>query len=97
MFVQNWICQVSIKSNSTKILTLSKLFTNFDFTIANASLFCYVTLRMEEGYYKCHIITCFNPVEHKHSSGKVKGNAQFLFLFNPQNQVLHEPPSRFLK
>ena len=40
MFFQSRICQESIKNNSTKFLTLSKLFANLDFKIVNVSLIC---------------------------------------------------------
>ena len=40
MFVQSYvcyICQTSIKINTAKFLTSSKLFANFDFTTINVS------------------------------------------------------------
>ena len=75
MFVQYYLCQVRIKNNSTKFLTLSKLFANFDFTVVNVSF--NIALRME---LAINIIlsqssinmTCFNRAAHKHSSKKFK-------------------------
>ena len=59
MSVQNCICQVSIKNNSTKFLILSKLVANFDFTIVNILLFCYHYFAYG-ACYKYQIITVLN-------------------------------------
>ena len=47
MFVQSRICQASIKISSTKFLTLSKRFANFDFIIVNVSLVVNITFSSE--------------------------------------------------
>ena len=64
MFVQSCICQISIKKNSTKFLTLSKFFANFGFTIVKSHFFANITLSMEVVInitsQSSIIIACFN-------------------------------------
>ena len=68
MFVQSCICQISIKKNSTKFLTLSKFFANFGFTIVKSQFFANITLSMEVVInitsQSSIIIACFNHVPH---------------------------------
>ena len=47
MFVQSYISLVSIKNNSTKFLTLSKIFADLDFTIVTSYFLVNITLSME--------------------------------------------------
>ena len=68
IFVQSCICQISIKKNSTKFLTLSKFFANFGFTIVKSHFFANITLSMEVVInitsQSSIIIACFNHVPH---------------------------------
>ena len=61
LFVQSFICQVSIKNN---FLTLSKLFTTSSLTE--------ITLR-NEGAINITSQSCFDHIAPKHSPKKVKG------------------------
>ena len=90
MFVQSYICQVSVKNNSTKFLTLSKLFANFDFLILQlltSHSFVNITLRIEVAInitlsQSLITIAWFNYVAHKHSSKNVKGVLRYYATFN---------------
>ena len=75
MFAQSWICPVLFKNNSTKFLTLSKIFANLDFKVYSNLLFVNITLPMEIviniTLSKSSItILCFNYIPQKHSSKK---------------------------
>ena len=64
MFVQSFICQISIKNNSMKFLTLRKCFVNFDSTIMS-HFFVNITLCMKlainiTSRSSIIIIKCFN-------------------------------------
>ena len=68
MFVQSSICQASVKNNSRKFFTISKLLANFDFFVS-------ITLRIEVAIKLSQspiIVTCLDYVVHKHSSKIVK-------------------------
>ena len=78
MFVQICICQVSIKNDSIKFLTSSKLLLTLILQLLMSQFFVSVTLRMEFAIsitlsQSSIIITCFNHVALKHYSKKVKG------------------------
>ena len=64
MFTQSWVCQTSIKNSSTRFLTLSKLFANFDFKsyiFININLLMDVAINITLSQSSINS-TCFNHV-----------------------------------
>ena len=70
---QNSICKISIKNNSKKFLTLSKLFVSKISQQLTSHFFVNITLRIEVAIkitsQSSIIIACSNCVAHKHFKG----------------------------